>query len=117
MLATAVNLTFTDDEATACLFTDASDVGWSVIVTQVTNFDSKAPVTKQQHKPLMCMSDTFTGSQLNWTVIEKEPYLHSRGGKIIPRPWSEVIDCRLRNGVLHFDFYMWDLVMDQASNC
>jgi hypothetical protein len=30
--------------------------------------------------------------------------LHCRGGKIIPRPWGEVIDCNTRNGVLHFDF-------------
>eukprot|EP00644_Phytophthora_capsici_P005296 jgi/Phyca11/96901/e_gw1.1.1667.1 len=30
--------------------------------------------------------------------------LHSRGGKIIPRPWGELIDCRQRNKVLHFDF-------------
>ncbi|OWZ13441.1 Retrotransposon protein, Ty3-gypsy subclass [Phytophthora megakarya] len=30
--------------------------------------------------------------------------LHSREGEIIPRPWSEVIECSKRNGVLHFDF-------------
>jgi hypothetical protein len=30
--------------------------------------------------------------------------LHSKGGKIIPRPWGETIDCCERNGVLHFDF-------------
>ncbi|KAE9028490.1 hypothetical protein PR003_g12363 [Phytophthora rubi] len=30
--------------------------------------------------------------------------LHCRGGRIIPRPWGEVIDCNARNEVLHFDF-------------
>eukprot|EP00644_Phytophthora_capsici_P005172 jgi/Phyca11/96115/e_gw1.1.1847.1 len=59
MLATSATLAFSNDSATTCLFTDASDVGWAVIVTQ-------------QHKLLTCMSGTFTGSQLNWTVIEKE---------------------------------------------
>ncbi|KAE8995582.1 hypothetical protein PR001_g20087 [Phytophthora rubi] len=35
MLASAATLAFPDDTATTCLFTDASDVGWAVIVTQV----------------------------------------------------------------------------------
>eukprot|EP00644_Phytophthora_capsici_P017878 jgi/Phyca11/126394/e_gw1.62.241.1 len=30
--------------------------------------------------------------------------LHSRGGKIIPRPWGELIECSERNKVLHFDY-------------
>ncbi|KAE9193428.1 hypothetical protein PF004_g21018 [Phytophthora fragariae] len=60
MLASAATLAFPDDTATTCLFTDASDVGWAVIVTQVKNYDIK--------------SGTFAGSQLNWTVIEKEAF-------------------------------------------
>ncbi|GMF50375.1 unnamed protein product [Phytophthora fragariaefolia] len=65
---------FPHDTATTCLFTDASDVGWAVIVTQVDNCNPTLPVTQQQHKLLQCMSGTFTGSQLNWTVIEKEAF-------------------------------------------
>ncbi|KAG2785505.1 hypothetical protein PC129_g14481 [Phytophthora cactorum] len=30
--------------------------------------------------------------------------LHSREGKIIPRPWGDTVECNIRNGVLHFDF-------------
>ncbi|POM65947.1 LOW QUALITY PROTEIN: Hypothetical protein PHPALM_18268 [Phytophthora palmivora] len=30
--------------------------------------------------------------------------LHSKGGKIVSRPWSETIECSTRNGVLHFDY-------------
>ncbi|POM76542.1 Hypothetical protein PHPALM_6209 [Phytophthora palmivora] len=30
--------------------------------------------------------------------------LHSKGGKIVPRPWSETIECSTRNGVFHFDY-------------
>ncbi|POM80529.1 LOW QUALITY PROTEIN: Hypothetical protein PHPALM_1626 [Phytophthora palmivora] len=74
MLASAVTLSFPDDTATTCLLTDASDVGWAVIVTQVDNFDIKIPIQDQQHRLLECMSGTFTGSQLNWTVIEKEAF-------------------------------------------
>ncbi|OWZ01011.1 hypothetical protein PHMEG_00027680, partial [Phytophthora megakarya] len=72
MLATSATLDFPDDTATTCLFTDTSDVGWALIVTQVASFDPKIPATEQQHRLLHCMSGTFTGSQCNWTVIEKE---------------------------------------------
>ncbi|KAE8969160.1 hypothetical protein PF010_g26991 [Phytophthora fragariae] len=37
MLASAATLAFLDDTATTCLFTDASDVGWAVIVTHTTS--------------------------------------------------------------------------------
>ncbi|ETK88369.1 hypothetical protein L915_07367 [Phytophthora nicotianae] len=72
MLASVATLAFTHDETTTCLFTDTSDIGWAVIVTLVTDYNSKIPVQQQIHKLLTCMSGTFTCSQLNWTVIEKE---------------------------------------------
>ncbi|KAG3002249.1 hypothetical protein PC121_g19546 [Phytophthora cactorum] len=71
-LANAATLDFPDDSATTSLFTDASDVGWAAIVTQVNEFNPKLPATEQQHRLLYYTSGTFTGSQLNWTVIEKE---------------------------------------------
>ncbi|KAE8960742.1 hypothetical protein PR001_g30281 [Phytophthora rubi] len=74
MLATSATLDFPNDKTTTCLFTDASDVGWSLIITQVAEFDSKRPATEQQHRLIQCMSGTFSGSQLNWTVIEKEAF-------------------------------------------
>jgi hypothetical protein len=74
MLASAATLAFPDDSATTCLLTDTSYIGWALIVTQVLNYDVKVPVQDQQHQLLECMSGTFTGSQLNWTVIEKEAF-------------------------------------------
>ena len=74
MLASSVTLDFPDHEATTCLLTDASDFGWAVIVTQVKKYDAKAPVEDQQHHLIECLSGTFTGSQLYWTVIEKEAF-------------------------------------------
>ncbi|KAG3118055.1 hypothetical protein PI125_g3188 [Phytophthora idaei] len=64
-LAAAVTLDFPDDQATTCLLTDASDVGYAIIVTQVADFDSKKPATEQRHRLIRCISGTFTGSQLN----------------------------------------------------
>ncbi|KAH9095716.1 hypothetical protein LEN26_017772 [Aphanomyces euteiches] len=59
-LRSAIELVHPRDDATMCLFTDASDTGWSVIVNQ--------------HQMLVCQSGMFTGAQLNWSVIEKEVY-------------------------------------------
>ncbi|KAJ8526138.1 hypothetical protein ON010_g15041 [Phytophthora cinnamomi] len=74
LLATSATLALPDDSATRVVCSDASDNGWSVIVTQVSDYDAKIPVTAQQHKLLTCLSGTFKGSQLNWTVIEMEAY-------------------------------------------
>ncbi|CAK4498363.1 unnamed protein product, partial [Aphanomyces euteiches] len=38
-LRTTVELAHPLDDATLCLFTDASDTGWSIIVTQVLAFN------------------------------------------------------------------------------
>ncbi|KAH9082771.1 hypothetical protein LEN26_021162 [Aphanomyces euteiches] len=57
-LRAAVELAHPLDDATICLFTDVSDTGWSIIVTQVLAFNI----------------GMFTGAQLNWSVIEKEAY-------------------------------------------
>lgn len=74
MLASSATLDFPDDSATTCLFCDASDYGWALIVTQVANYDMKVPITSQQHHLVQCLSGTFIASQLNWTVVEKEAF-------------------------------------------
>ncbi|OWZ00608.1 hypothetical protein PHMEG_00028159 [Phytophthora megakarya] len=87
-LATAATLAFADDAAI------------TLIVTQVTNFDPKTPVTKQQHTLLTCMSGTFTGSQLDWTVIEKEALPFVNAGEKLdylllrPKPFRMFCDHR-----------------------
>ncbi|KAG3199075.1 hypothetical protein PC128_g5559 [Phytophthora cactorum] len=72
LLATSALLDFPDESATTCSFTDASDIGWTAIITQVKEYDPRRPATEQQHRLIQCLSGTFCGSQLNWTVIEKE---------------------------------------------
>ncbi|POM67001.1 Hypothetical protein PHPALM_17063 [Phytophthora palmivora] len=54
--------------------TDASDIGWNLIVTQVSDWKSGEPAHHQQHQLLTCLSGTFTGSQLHWSIIEEEAY-------------------------------------------
>ncbi|KAH9088226.1 hypothetical protein LEN26_019606 [Aphanomyces euteiches] len=73
-MRTAVDLLHPRADATLCLFTDASDQGWSIIVTQVDKFDDELPIQEQSHEMLVCQSGMFTGAQKSWSVIEKEAY-------------------------------------------
>ncbi|KAH9110622.1 hypothetical protein LEN26_013685 [Aphanomyces euteiches] len=74
LLRSSVQLCHPDESATMCLFTDASKDGWSIVVTQVREFDEKIPVHEQQHEMLVCQSGMFDKTQMNWSVIEKEGY-------------------------------------------
>jgi hypothetical protein len=73
-LHNSATLSYPTDEATLCLFTDASDNGWAIIITQVQEWDDSKTPTNQAHELLVCMSGTFHGAELNWSVIEKEAY-------------------------------------------
>ncbi|KAH9090618.1 hypothetical protein Ae201684P_014414 [Aphanomyces euteiches] len=74
LLRSSVQLCHPDESATMCLFTDASKDGWSIVVTQVREFDEEIPVHEQQHEMLVCQSGMFDKTQMNWSVIEKEGY-------------------------------------------
>ncbi|KAE9332990.1 hypothetical protein PR003_g14240 [Phytophthora rubi] len=74
LLANSSTLAHPKDNATFALFCDASDVGWSAILTQVESWDDAKPVTEQNHELLTCKGGTFTGTQLPWSVTEKEAF-------------------------------------------
>ena len=56
------------------MFTDASDIGWAVIITQVLEWDDSLRITEQQHELLHCISGTFSGAEINWSIIENEAF-------------------------------------------
>ena len=74
LIENAVRLAHPDFEKQFCLFTDASDLHWGVVLTQVTWIDDQECITKQSHEPLSFLSGSFSGSQLNWSIIEKEAF-------------------------------------------
>ena len=74
LIENAVRLAHPDFEKQFCLFTDASDLHWGVVLTQVTRIDDQECITKQSHEPLSFLSGSFSGSQLNWSIIEKEAF-------------------------------------------
>ena len=68
-----------DSEWSTCLFTDASDRYWGVVLTQCPKVNLAEPIKQQKHEPLAFLSGSFKGSQLRWSVIVKEAYpiIHS----------------------------------------
>jgi transposase InsO family protein len=74
LLETSTKQYFVDPAATVCLFTDASNDGWAVVLTQVKEWDAHAPVTDQGHELLVCRGGAFKNAELSWSVIEKEAY-------------------------------------------
>ncbi|POM80184.1 Hypothetical protein PHPALM_2011, partial [Phytophthora palmivora] len=72
-LASSATLVFPHDEATICLSTDA-DQGWAIVVTQVHDWKNGVPVNEQNHQLLVCKGGSFKGSQLQWSVVEKEAF-------------------------------------------
>ena len=53
------------------LYTDASGIGWSGVLTQ-EHLDKKC---KAKNHPICYVSGQFRGSQLNWAVLTKEAYV------------------------------------------
>ncbi|OWZ08866.1 hypothetical protein PHMEG_00018527 [Phytophthora megakarya] len=70
LLASSGTLAFPQEGSTTCLLTDASDIGWAVVVTQVTDWKPNTEVQNQQHDLLR----RLTESQCHWSIIEKEAY-------------------------------------------
>ena len=67
LLKNLVKLSHYDPEKELCLFTDASDTHWSIILTQVPKGSlctSKLEVHDLPHEPLAFISGAFHSSQL-----------------------------------------------------
>ncbi|OWZ03396.1 LOW QUALITY PROTEIN: hypothetical protein PHMEG_00024881 [Phytophthora megakarya] len=67
-------MAFPGPEAELLQVTDASDKGFSIIVTQVRHWDESLPVENQKHEMIVCKGGMFRHSELNWTIIKKEAF-------------------------------------------
>ena len=74
MLTHSVTVAHPKDGYEVCLFTDALDFHWGVIVTQMQKKDLELDVLVQRHEPLAFLKGTFNISQKHWSVIEKEAF-------------------------------------------
>lgn len=73
-LANQVTLSHRDTSQKLCLYTDASDLAWSGMVTQMPHNDVSKPHKDQNHSPLAFLSGRFNATQLGWSVLEKEAF-------------------------------------------
>ena len=57
-----------------CLLTDASELFWSYVITQVAKWDDEKQVHEQDHEILVIRSGPFNGHMLGWDIQSKEAY-------------------------------------------
>ena len=65
-------LRYPDPSLGYILYTDASGIGWSGVLTQEHTDDK----SKAKNDPICYVSGQFWGSQLNWVVLTKEAYVN-----------------------------------------
>jgi hypothetical protein len=76
-LERAVCLSHPKDEWEYHLFTDASDMCWGAVLTQVPpgwSLKCGVPVGEWPHEPLAFLSGSFSGSKLVWSTVDKEGF-------------------------------------------
>lgn len=73
-IASQVMKVHLDPEKELCLFQDASQDAWSVMLTQIPEEDVVKPFEKQRHEPVAFLSGAFKGSSRRWAIIDKEAY-------------------------------------------
>lgn len=67
-----VTLAHVDFSKRLCVFTDASELHWSGVVTQIPLADLSSAAAYQRHEPLDFLSGHFRGPELRWSTLEKE---------------------------------------------
>jgi hypothetical protein len=73
-LANVVPLAHPREDLVVCVFTDASDLFWGAVATQVPPTDLDLPLEEQRHEPLAFLSGSFSNASLRWPIVEKEAY-------------------------------------------
>ena len=74
MILKAVTQAHPADEATICLFTDASDNYWGAGLFQIREYDRNKEAWNQPMEPLHFLSGKFKGSQQRWSTTDKEAF-------------------------------------------
>jgi len=69
-----MELAFPDTTKTLCVFTDASEHSWAVMITQVETYDQTIPIDSLHHEPVQFLSGCFNKTELDYAIVEKEAY-------------------------------------------
>ena len=70
-LKKAITLSHRDTNKAICVYTDASDLHWSAVVTQCDSMELEKDVSEQNHQHLAFLSSSFKKSELNWSTSRK----------------------------------------------
>jgi RNase H-like domain found in reverse transcriptase len=70
----SMTLAFPDPDKRIFVLTDASDLFFAGMVTQIDEEQLDLPMEEQDHQPLAFLSGEFKGAQLRWTVQEKKSF-------------------------------------------
>ncbi|POM77826.1 Hypothetical protein PHPALM_4727 [Phytophthora palmivora] len=101
LLGHSAMLAYPDPAKQLCVISDASTSGWGLVVSQMETWNPAIPIHEQQHELLV-----FTGSALNWSVIEKESYPIVRACEkleyLLSRPQGFRLYCDHRNIIFLF---------------
>ena len=87
-----------DRRQVACVFTDASEHGWSYAITQCQPGELEKPWAEQKHELLAVGSGTFRHAQKNWNMSCKEAFLITAALTKHPHllqgnpPWASIND-------------------------
>lgn len=75
LLQSSVNMQRRDYKKMIIIFTDASQLGWAVVASQLPEVEVNCTnYEKIKHEPLAFLSGTFDGASKNWAIVEKEAY-------------------------------------------
>ena len=73
-LHNAVKLSYPKPGMKICIYTDASEIFWSAVVTQCTPESLELPLEERRHEPLAFLGAEFKGAQCGWITFEKEGF-------------------------------------------
>ena len=73
-LSECITTSFRNRLLIACIFTDASSVGWAICITQCAREELNKPWAEQRHELLAVTSGLFRNAQRNWAMACKEAY-------------------------------------------
>ena len=76
-LVEAIETSFFDPELKTCVFGDASDEFWCMVLTQCKPGVERLPWADQEgkHRVLVIESGRFRNAQLRWAIVDKEGYV------------------------------------------
>ncbi|GMF51975.1 unnamed protein product [Phytophthora fragariaefolia] len=74
LLSSSQLLHFPKPTAIVAVFSDVSELGWGLVITQVESWVPDLPADQQQHQLLICKSGVFDETERRWSIIKKEAY-------------------------------------------